>query len=133
MTRRRIALLPLSFLAIGTLCAQTLTVRVSNIRPIAGNLVVGVFNSEAGFPDVYYKGKQLKATDTVMVVTFTGLPKGKYAVGAYLDGNKNSLLDKNIFGVPKEKYGLSNKGNKPDYKASLFDFAEDVTVSISLK
>jgi hypothetical protein len=30
--------------------------------------------------------------------------------------NKNGQLDKNIFGIPKEKYGFSNKANKPDYK-----------------
>ncbi|MDR1130711.1 MAG: DUF2141 domain-containing protein [Prevotellaceae bacterium] len=117
----------------GSLFARTLTVKVSNIRQITGNLMVGVFNSETGFPDVYFKGAKVKVTGSAMTVTFKDLPEGKYAVSAYHDANMNGALDKNIFGVPKEKYGFSNRDNKPDYKASLFDFNSDTTLNISLK
>jgi uncharacterized protein (DUF2141 family) len=135
MMNKRIilSLLLLCFAGISSLCAQTLTVKVHNIKSVSGNLMVGVFNSETGFPDVYYKGKIVEIADTVMTVTFTGLPKGKYAVSVYQDINKNGRLDKNIFGIPKEKYGFSNKANKPDYKESLFDFNDDLTLSITLK
>ena len=126
-------LLLLCYAGIRSLHAQTLTVSVHNIKPVSGNLMVGVFNSEIGFPDVYYKGGKVQVADTVMVVTFTGLPKGKYAVSVYQDINKNGQLDKNIFGIPKEKYGFSNKANKPDYKESVFDFNDDRTIRITLK
>jgi uncharacterized protein (DUF2141 family) len=121
------------FTGISSLCAQTLTVRVHNIKPVSGNLMVGVFNSETGFPDIYFRGTRVEIADTVMTVTFTGLSKGKYAVSVYQDINKNGRLDKNIFGIPKEKYGFSNKANKPDYKESLFDFNDDLTIRITLK
>jgi uncharacterized protein (DUF2141 family) len=123
----------LCFAGITSLCAQKLTVRVHNINPVSGNLMVGVFNRETGFPDVYYKGEKIKITDTVMLVTFTDLPKGKYAVSVYQDINRNGQLDKNIFGIPKEKYGFSNKANKPDYNESLFDFNNNLTIRITLK
>lgn len=123
----------LMMLASNSIYAQTLTVKVHNIKPVSGNLMVGVFNSEAGFPDVYFRGAKVQITDTVMVVTFTDLPKGKYAVSVYQDMNKNGQLDKNIFGVPKEKYGFSNKANKPDYRESVFDFNNDLILDITLK
>jgi uncharacterized protein (DUF2141 family) len=134
MINKRITLLLLCFVAaISSLHAQKLTVKVSGIKPVSGYLMVGVFNSETGFPDSYYKGEKIKVTDTVMIATFTGLPKGKYAVSVYQDINENGRLDKNLFGAPKEKYGFSNKANKPDYKESLFDFNDDLTVNITLK
>ena len=127
------SLLLLYFAGISPLFAQTLTVRVNNIKPVSGNLMIGVFNSATDFPNVYYKGERIKITDTVMVVTFADLPKGKYAVSVYQDINKNGKLDENIFGIPKEKYGFSNKANKPDYKESLFDFNNDLTIRVTLK
>jgi uncharacterized protein (DUF2141 family) len=133
MLRKITFLLLLCFAGMSSLCAQKLTVKVSNINPVSGNLMVGVFNKEHGFPDTYYKGVKVQITDTVMVVTFSDLPKGEYAVSAYLDANKNGKLDKNIIGIPKEKYGFSNKDNKPDYKKSVFDFDNDLTVNITLQ
>ena len=131
--KKILLLLLFCFAKMSSLCAQNLTVKVHNINPVSGNLMVGVFNSERDFPDVYYKGVKVQVTDTVMTVTFSDLPKGKYAVSAYLDTNKNGQLDKKIFGIPKEKYGFSNKDNKPDYKKSVFDFNADLTINITLK
>jgi uncharacterized protein (DUF2141 family) len=133
MKKKITILLLLGFVGMSSLYAQTLTVKVSNINPISGNLMVGVFNDEHSFPDIHFKGTKVLITSTVMVVTFTDLPKGKYAVSAYQDINKNAQLDKNIFGIPKEKYGFSNKDNKPDYSKSVFDFNDDLIINITLK
>ncbi|MDR0370944.1 MAG: DUF2141 domain-containing protein [Prevotellaceae bacterium] len=133
MKKSMVLLLIFVFAGIGSLYAQKLTVRVHNINPVSGNLMVGVFNSEHNFPDIYFKGAKVQIADTVMVVIFTDLPTGKYAISVYQDINKNGQLDKNFFGIPKEKYGFSNKTNKPDYKESVFDFNKDLTVNITLK
>ncbi|MDR1675069.1 MAG: hypothetical protein LBR86_01145 [Tannerella sp.] len=45
----------------GMIRGQTLTVKVHNIKPVGGNLMVDVFNSETGFPDVYFKGEKFKS------------------------------------------------------------------------
>jgi uncharacterized protein (DUF2141 family) len=134
MIKRSIILfLIFGFAGIASLHAQKLKVKANNIKQLTGNLMVGVFNSETDFPDVYFKGAKVKITDAAMIVTFTDLPKGKYAVSVYQDANMNGQLDKNIFGIPKEKYGFSNKANKPDYKESIFDFNKDLTLNITLK
>jgi uncharacterized protein (DUF2141 family) len=54
-------------------------------------------------------------------------------VSVYQDSNNNGQLDKNIFGIPKEKYGFSNNAGRPDYRKCVFDFDTDMTVTISLK
>jgi uncharacterized protein (DUF2141 family) len=73
------------------------------------------------------------ATASVMVVTFADLPEGTYVVSVYQDSNDNEQLDKNIFGIPKEKYGFSNNPGRPNYGKSLFDFRHDMTITIRLK
>jgi uncharacterized protein (DUF2141 family) len=120
-------------MGIGNLFAGTLTVRVENIDPGKGHLMVGIFNSEGNFPDDYYKGQRVLATDSVMVITFADLPEGSYAVSVYQDSNNNEQLDKNIFGIPKEKYGFSNNSDRPNYRKCLFDFRNDMTITIRLK
>jgi uncharacterized protein (DUF2141 family) len=42
------------------------------------------------------------------VARFKHLPSGKYALSAYQDINGNGLLDRGIFGIPKEPSGFSN-------------------------
>jgi uncharacterized protein (DUF2141 family) len=125
----------LVLLALGSfpLFAQTLTIKVENINPVQGNLMAGVFNNEKTFPDEYFKGQIIKITGTTMTVTFADLPKGSYAVSVYQDLNENEELDKNIFGVPKEKYGFSNNSSRPDYKKSLFEFTGDLSMTIRLR
>jgi uncharacterized protein (DUF2141 family) len=117
----------------GALFAETLTVLVENAEPGKGHLMVGVFNSESSFPDDYYAGQRVMATNGTMIVTFTDLPKGVYAVSVYQDANDNEQLDKNILGIPKEKYGFSNNAGRPDYKKSLFDFSENMTITVKLR
>jgi uncharacterized protein (DUF2141 family) len=123
------------FLALSNVClsAQTLTVKVENIEQVKGNLRVGVYNNEKDFTEVYFRGQDVKITGKTMTVTFTDLPKGAYAVSAYQDMNGNKQLDKNFWGIPKEKYGFSNNADKPDYKKCIFQFHSDMTINIKLQ
>ena len=119
-------------LSINVLSAQKLTIKVTNIEPIKGNLMIGVYNNEKDFMNTHFRGKQVKVTDKTMTVTFTDLPQGVYAIAAYHDENENNQLDKNLLGVPKEKYGSSNNQNRPSYKKCAFKFDEDMTINIRL-
>jgi uncharacterized protein (DUF2141 family) len=47
-------------------------------------------------------------TGAQMEVSFTGLPKGRYAVAAYQDLNSNGSLDRSLLGWPTEPVGASN-------------------------
>jgi uncharacterized protein (DUF2141 family) len=129
-------LVTLFFLAMaitGGLFAETLTIRVENAEPGSGHLMIGVFNNESSFPDDYYAGQRVMATDRVMIAVFAGLPKGAYAVSVYQDSNGNEQLDKNIFGIPREKYGFSNNASRPDYKKCVFDFDDNMTITVRLR
>lgn len=57
--------------------------------------------------------------------TFENVEYGKYAVKVYHDVNNNNKLDKNMVGMPKEPYGLSNnmrgKLGLPAYTTVTFE------------
>lgn len=63
---------------------------------------------------------------------FADLPFGTYAVKIYHDENDNGKLDKNGFGMPKEKYGFSNNARAtfgpPTYEKAQFNFDKTETV-----
>jgi uncharacterized protein (DUF2141 family) len=117
---------------VGTMFAQTLTIQIENIEPAKGYVMVGVFNSKNNFPDTYFQGQRIRATNGTLIIGFNNLPTGTYAVSAYQDANENERLDKNIFGIPKERYGFSNNSDRPVYERCLFDFNNDMTITIEL-
>jgi uncharacterized protein (DUF2141 family) len=94
--------------------------------------MVGVFNSNDDFPNTYFQGQRIRATNRTLIVAFNSLPAGTYAVSVYQDVNENEQLDKNIFGIPKERYEFSNKSDRPVYERCLFDFNSDRTITIKL-
>ena len=62
-------------------------------------------------------------SDTVKTSIY--VPIGEYAITLYHDENGNEKLDKNVFGIPKERYGFSNNeygphGSKPKFKKAAF-------------
>jgi uncharacterized protein (DUF2141 family) len=133
MLKKNAIILFLFITAIGNLFAGTLTIRVENAEPGKGHLMAGIFNDERNFPDNYFKGQRVIVIDTITVITFTDLPEGVYAVSVYQDTNGNEQLDKNIFGIPKEKYGFSNNADRPNYGKCLFDFKSDMTITIRIR
>jgi uncharacterized protein (DUF2141 family) len=120
----------LLIMGVGDLFAQTLTIRIENIEPGKGYLMVGVFNNKNDFPDNYFQGQRIRVTNGTMTVVFNNLPTGTYAVSVYQDTNENEQLDKNFLGIPKERYGFSNNSDRPVYERCLFDFNNDMTISI---
>jgi uncharacterized protein (DUF2141 family) len=109
----------------------TLTIEISNIAVNTGYIRIAVYNSESQF----LNEKQAILTKSVLVenerqisVDIPNLSHGTYAVAVFQDLNSNSKLDKNLLGIPKEPYAISNNvGGKweiPKYKNHKFDFSE---------
>jgi uncharacterized protein (DUF2141 family) len=98
-----------------------------------GYLMIAVNNNEADFPNTGFRVLRIAVTDQVMVVVFSNLPMGQYAVSVYQDANDNGKLDTNIFGIPTEKYGFSNGARMPNWNKCVFDFNGDKTITIQLK
>jgi uncharacterized protein (DUF2141 family) len=112
-------------------------VEVATLRSMRGHVICALFDSEDSY-------KQLRATMRLVVepkqpVTtciFHDVVPGGYLISAIHDENDNGTLDKNLLGMPKEGYGVSNnhtyalKG--PEFKESAVHLNDGPT-SISIK
>ena len=91
---------------------------VSNSR---GNVRIAVFSEAdaALFPDHFPPLKQsVAATGQAFTFHFNNLVAGKYAVLAFHDENSNEILDRNLFGIPKEHW--DDTGKRPFGRAPRF-------------
>jgi len=88
----------------------TITVVVTRIKDIKGQISIGLFSSENGFPEKgkEVKGKEVKVTGKTINYTFKDIPDGIYAIAVFHDSNNNGILDKNFLGIPKEGNAFSN-------------------------
>ncbi|RIV17864.1 DUF2141 domain-containing protein [Fibrisoma montanum] len=86
----------------------TLLIDVQNVRQTKGLVNIALFKACAGFPECKpFDVRQIKPTGASVEATFSVEP-GEYAVAVYHDANANGVLDKRMFGIPKEPYGFSN-------------------------
>lgn len=132
-----IACLLLSFYA----KAQSIQeVHITNIEKKKGTLYVGWYDNKKAFmkpkQTVFVKMITVDNQDEVKAV-FDKIPAGKYAISVFLDENDNEDLDRNLVGIPQEKYGFSN--GTPAMRPATFSEAqievngEKKTIPIKLK
>lgn len=126
-------------LSSGLLAAgNTLDITVKGIRDDQGMVRAGIYNSAETFPK---EGKAMARTATPakagsVVLQFTDLPAGKYAVILYHDENNDGQMDKRFGMIPIEGYGLSNniKGSgKPSFDQCAFEIPETRSQTIDLR
>jgi uncharacterized protein (DUF2141 family) len=99
-----------SWLSFGQAETYNLTVKVSGIAVKKGMVEFGLFRDPNKFTKVggTYRMMRVKVDSGEETVTFHQLPKGTYAVCIYLDENGNNQCDKNMFGIPTERFAFSN-------------------------
>jgi uncharacterized protein (DUF2141 family) len=130
----------LTAFAQGALAAD-LAVTIGNIQDGSGQVLVGLFDSEAAFPKQAYQGRSVPAiqrdADGSVRLSFVGLPAGTYAVSAIHDKDMNGKLTTNLLGMPTEPYGFSGQGSGrfgppafPDASFRLPDGGAAVTIQI---
>ena len=87
-----------------------LNVKITNIKEVKGHLEIGVYNNPELFPkvDQQYKVFYIKVTASNMNYTIKGLKHGRYALAIFHDLNSDTICNRNIMGIPTEKYGFSN-------------------------
>lgn len=93
--------------------AADITVTVDNVQDGEGQVLIGLFDTAATFPQQVARGQAVAAatrdaTGRVRVV-ISGVPPGTYAVSAVHDRNGNGKLDRNLLGIPTEPYGFSGR------------------------
>ena len=115
-----------------------LTVQVTDVKHTDGELLIGVFNSEDGFPPEIQKALvSAKIKPESPMHTFENLPQGNYAVVVIHDRNKSGQLDRNLLGMPKEPVGLSNYqsiglSNLPTFRKASFELKESGLLKVKL-
>ncbi|MDW3194307.1 MAG: DUF2141 domain-containing protein [Cytophagales bacterium] len=116
-------------------------VRVSNIENITGTLYIGWYDEPEDFrinDKAIYREKLIVSNQSEVSVTFDYIPTGNYAIAVFLDEDDDYFLDRNLFGLPKEKYGFSNN-TLPAFRPATFEESsfvlskEEHVVSIKLK
>ena len=112
--------------------AASLNVTVSDIQPGPGNIRVALYADADSFRHEDRAARVLSAPATAgsVLVVFTDVPAGRYAVLAYHDANDNKKLDLRFGMFPEEGWGLSNDPTvigPPRFGASAFDVAEPST------
>jgi uncharacterized protein (DUF2141 family) len=102
---------------------------VSGIDQIKGNLMIAVFEEGSDFPNDEHAIQRLviPVSSKTQYIEIRDLKPGKaYAIAMYHDQNANGKLDKNLFGIPTERYGFSNNARgtfgPPSWSEAKFVF-----------
>lgn len=116
-------------------------VQVTNLEDVAGTLYVGWYNDPADFrvtEKAIFRQEIAVSNQSVVNIPFDDIPAGNYAIAVFLDENDNYELDRNLLGLPTEKYGFSNNilpvFRPATFEESAFRWSGQVKmVSINLK
>jgi uncharacterized protein (DUF2141 family) len=116
----------------------TIVVSIEGFRNESGHARVALFNQGTGFPED--ASAAFRSTISVIQggrveVHFDDVPFGDYSVAMFHDENDDGKLNKGLFGIPSEGYGVSNNvthaTHAPRFTEALFTLAEaSHTVSI---
>ncbi len=113
---------------------------VTGFKSNAGQARIQVMDSERAVTNesISFCMIRSRIVNQKVEIVLKGVPYGQYAVQVFHDVNGNGVIDKNIFGVPKEEYGFSNnvrgKLGHPDYADMRFELKEPLaTQQISVQ
>lgn len=109
---RSVFLILLLSIACSTMAQRQTTLKITGIPAVKGQLMIGIYDNAASFPDQSKTKKELviPVTAKTMEIDLTKIlaVREKVAIAVYHDANSNKKLDKNFLGVPTEHYGFSN-------------------------
>jgi len=118
-----------------------LTVEIDGFRNRGGQVCASLFASSQGFPNNRRNVIQRqcnKITYIPMIVNFTNLKAGNYAVAIIHDTNGDGTLNRNDLGMPIEGYGFSRnpaiRTAAPKFNdASILIAGPNTSVQVQLK
>lgn len=139
MQKLILLILTFGFLSVQTAPKKsTLSVEVRGIKKSVGKIFVAVFRKKDDFPS--YSGRfkysivEAKVGNTIAEIE---LPNDTYAVAVFHDANDNTVLDKNMFGVPIEIYGFGNNArgtfSAPSFEEAAIELKQDKKIVVFIK
>jgi uncharacterized protein (DUF2141 family) len=115
----------------------TLTVVVTGATERGGTIGAALFATPAGFPDGKAPAAALLHPHTAAAAdtfVFRNVQPGRYAVAVQHDLNSNGAVDRNLFGAPKEPWGVSNDirhtFRAPRFEEAAFDVRADMRIDV---
>ncbi len=116
-------------------------VNVGTFRNLRGILGCRLHRTPQGFPEDSPGAVDVsvRVAGNVTQCAFEAVPPGVYAVSVMHDENDNRKLDRNLFGVPTEGYGVSNNHtyalSSPKWDESKFvvESGKSVGLGIALR
>ncbi|MEQ1841080.1 MAG: DUF2141 domain-containing protein [Verrucomicrobiales bacterium] len=116
-----------------------LTVTVTNIPGVQGDLLIGLYDSAESFTaaPLPQSPKITVSSQEPVTATIENVKPGRYAIAVIQDLNQNGVLDKNFVGMPKEPLAFSVIDKipmgKPKFEACSFEVLQaDIAMTIKL-
>ena len=117
---------------------NSLEITVNGIRDDQGTVRAGIFRPSDGFPK---EAKALAHTSAtaqsgIVLLKFTDLPAGQYALIVFHDENNDGQMNKRFGMIPIEGYGLSNNikaFGKPSFDECAFAIPETYSQTIDMR
>jgi uncharacterized protein (DUF2141 family) len=114
-----------------------LTVQLHGIKNNTGQIHLELYSD----PKTFRKSAlaqhiiKVEAKEELVIVKFTGIKPGVYAIMAFHDEDENGVLNKRFGMIPTEGYALSNDPKvfgPPAFKDSEFEVLSDKVLSIPI-
>jgi uncharacterized protein (DUF2141 family) len=121
---------------------STLTVTILGLQNQDSQVCLRVFASQQGFPlgdRSEVQSECTKTTKNSVTIKIPNLKPGTYAVAVVDDRNRDDQLNRNLWGIPQEGFGISNNPQVslvtglPKFQDASFPMKEDKTVKITMK
>ena len=94
---------------------SSIKVEINNLKNNQGQICILLFNNSDGYPSDFDKAQSqivIKDFEVPMEVLIDNIKEENIVITVLHDENMNGKIDKNIFGIPTEGYGIS-KNPKP--------------------
>lgn len=118
---------------------KSIKINIPNIKSEKGEILIALFNKTEGFPEnanTAFQTAKLKAKKGVQSITMPNIIDGRYALAIFHDENGDGKMNKNMLGIPKEGYGVSNNVKNlmsaPTFNEAAFTHNKDTELSIQL-
>jgi len=117
-----------------------LHITITGLHSNKGQVVLFLYNSEAGFPKDHNKAYRMAVsiiTNNTCTLDLNDIPKGTYAIAFFHDENNNGIIDTNFLGLPIEGVGSSDNGTgsfgPPTFKGSGFELKSNLSMTLKTK
>ena len=116
-------------------------VEVVGFSDTRGRCACALYNHVEGFPtdrtQVYLHAEGKIGADLRAVCDFKDVPTGTYAIALFHDAKLTGKMEKNLIGIPQERYGFSNDAkphalSAPTFQECAFQHSASQTTNLTI-